>query len=62
MFLAGGDLEEVMTQQKKLEEMATLAGCSAIVLTGRRGWVRALEKLGWEYSHTTAFYKVKDNG
>tara|TARA_R110000744_G_C19370668_1_gene562497 strand:+ start:3446 stop:3805 length:360 start_codon:yes stop_codon:yes gene_type:complete len=58
VFLAGGDLDEIRAQQAALEEMAVLAGCSAITLSGRRGWIMALKQLGWKESHTTAFYTI----
>lgn len=58
VFLAGGDLDEIRAQQPALEKMAVLAGCTAITLSGRRGWIMALKKLGWKESHTTAFYPI----
>ena len=52
-FLAGGDLQEIRASQPELEELARLAGCSIITLSGRRGWVRALQDLGWEEACVT---------
>lgn len=58
-FLAGGDLEEIRKQQYRLIEAAQLAGCSAITLSGRRGWVKALRDLGWRESHTSIVLDVQ---
>ena len=52
-FLAGGDLHEIRSMQPQLIETARLAGCSAITLSGRRGWVKALQDLGWKESCAT---------
>lgn len=48
VFLAGGNLQEIRDTQDELIELARLAGCTTITLSGRRGWVKALHDLGWE--------------
>ena len=58
VFLAGGDLAEIKAQHDNLIEAARLAGCSAVTLSGRRGWVKALRDIGWAESHTTMFTPV----
>lgn len=62
VFLAGGDLQEILHTQDELEAIAMANGCSAIVMTGRKGWVKPLEKQGWRYSHTSIIYEVKNDG
>lgn len=57
-FLAGGDLHEIRSMQPQLIETARLAGCSHITLSGRRGWVKALQDLGWKENCVTASLHV----
>ena len=60
-FLAGGDMDEILAAQKGFRKVAREAGCSAMVMTGRVGWKRVLEKQGWRHSHTTMIYEVKED-
>lgn len=53
VFLAGGDMQVIKDLQAPCEEYARAMGCSDLVLTGRRGWVRALADNGWAETHTT---------
>lgn len=62
LFLTGGEMLEVLSMQGFMEELAIKEGCSAIVVTGRKGWMKVLAKQGWQYSHTTVIYKVNGNG
>lgn len=50
--LAGGNLHEIYDHHDKLIEVSRQAGCSSLVLSGRRGWVRALRDLGWQEIYT----------
>jgi len=47
VFLAAGDLSEIRAMQPRLDAFARETGCSAMSLSGRKGWVRALAPLGW---------------
>ena len=53
VFLAGGDMQVIKDLQEPCSEFARMNGCSELVLTGRKGWVRALEKNGWVESHVS---------
>ena len=53
IFLAGGELRTVLTSVKEIEHVAKNAGCSAVTLSGRRGWEKYAKECGWRYSHTT---------
>lgn len=58
VFLAGGNLNEIKGTQPFLVDAARLAGCSAITLTGRRGWIKALLDLGWNEKATTVAFPI----
>ena len=62
VFLAGGDLEEILNTQKDLEDMARSHECSHITLSGRKGWLKPLSKQGWRYSHATIVCEVSKDG
>lgn len=47
IFLAGGDLEEIKQLHDNVVQFAEAAGCQALTLTGRPGWVKALGDLGF---------------
>jgi hypothetical protein len=53
VFLAGGDMDEIIGLHEEIIACARADGCSAITLTGRRGWARALLPHGWTEAHTT---------
>jgi hypothetical protein len=53
VFAAGGDLSEIVETIPLVEQAARDAGCCKLTITGRRGWVRALEKHGWTEDFTT---------
>lgn len=46
LFLAGGDLEELKLMLVDIEEFARRMKCSAVTLTGRKGWTRSFLKDG----------------
>jgi hypothetical protein len=48
VFLAGGDLGELLKMEAYFCSWAAHLGCSQIVLTGRPGWAKALQSLGWQ--------------
>ena len=54
VFLAGGNLTEIYRAHERLVIAARLAGCQKVTLGGRRGWIKALAKLGWREYHTSA--------
>jgi hypothetical protein len=58
IWLAGGDLSELRSAQTQLEDLAWRFGCSRISIAGRRGWVRAIEDLGYEETFTTIVKEI----
>lgn len=48
VFLAGGEMAEVLSIETRLTEFARQHGATALTLSGRPGWVRALRDRGWE--------------
>lgn len=53
VFLAGGDLEQIKDFSDSMIFFAKANGCSAMTLAGRRGWIKALDDLGWTERFTT---------
>lgn len=47
VFLAFGDLDEVMSMQPQVEEFGRRNGCSFLAMSGRLGWTKVLPKHGW---------------
>lgn len=51
IFLAGGDMRELLWAYDTFAEKARAAGCSKMTLVGRPGW-KLLEKQGWQHTAT----------
>lgn len=61
IFLAGGDLEELLEMEKSVRAFAETIGCNSMSISGRRGWVKIFERDGWE-EVCTSIVKELDNG
>ena len=48
VFLAGGELDEILHMTENVKEWAKLEGCSFASFNGRFGWQKHLEKIGWK--------------
>jgi hypothetical protein len=48
VFLAGGELDEILQMTESVKEWAKLQGCSFATFDGRFGWQKPLEKIGWK--------------
>ena len=48
VFLAGGDLEEIICRIDSLTEWAKSQGCESMTLYGRKGWERVLDSHGFK--------------
>ena len=48
IFLAGGELGQLTDMHEHVIKWAKQQECSALTLSGRRGWSKALEKFGWK--------------
>ena len=53
IFLAGGDLEELLQMEKSVRAYAQTIGCNSMSISGRRGWLRIFERDGWKEVCTT---------
>lgn len=58
IFLAGGDLDQILDFSESAIYFGKLNGCSAMTLAGRRGWVKALKNLDWEEKFTTMSVEI----
>lgn len=47
-FLVAGNMDEVLTIEKQLPDLAKSLGCSRITACGRHGWARVLPDHGWQ--------------
>lgn len=47
VFLAGGDLDEILEIEKSMVEFAKHNDCDALTLSGRVGWKKVLRDLNW---------------
>ena len=48
MFLAGGDLDQILDMNDDVKIWAKSHGCEAAMMSGRLGWKKPLEPLGLE--------------
>lgn len=53
IFLAGGDLDELLEMENSVRAYAETIGCNSMSISGRRGWVRIFESQGWKEVSTT---------
>lgn len=59
VFLSAGDLDEVVFAcTDAVEPWALQQGCTSMVLSGRRGWERALRPLGYTFSSTNLIKRI----
>jgi hypothetical protein len=52
IFLAGGDLNELLDLQDTIAIYGKHAGCSTLTMAGRKGWLKPLAEVGWTHAHT----------
>lgn len=48
VWLAGGDMDEVLSMASGIESWARLQGCKSVLIEGRKGWERTLKPQGYE--------------
>lgn len=58
VWLAGGDMQEIMQMAAGLESWARLNGCSSVLVEGRKGWARTLNAQGYEPYTFTAIKRL----
>lgn len=50
VFLAGGDMQQIIDFQQSAIEFGKMNGCSSMTIAGRKGWTKVLDKHGWKES------------
>lgn len=53
VFLAGGDMTQLLEMLESAKAWAKLEGCDGIMMSGRRGWLRVLKDHGWSDQFAT---------
>lgn len=59
VFIACGDLDEVLDFVPIMEAEAKTFGCSYLSFTGRLGWHKVLKDKGWSTQLVTAYKEVQ---
>lgn len=47
IFLAGGDMDQIVDMDASATEFARLNGCAKVTIAGRKGWARVLRDNGY---------------
>lgn len=58
-FIAGGDLEAILSLKPFFQDVAQDYGCKYLTFAGRKGWERALKTAGWQHLFTTMSVEVE---
>jgi len=58
IFLAVGNLDEVMALQPQIEAFGKAHGCDRMHMIGRPGWKAVLPKFGWEQKPRAFFERT----
>lgn len=53
VFIAGGNMGQLLEMLESAREWGKAQGCSVITMSGRKGWLRVLNKHGWQEQFTT---------
>ena len=61
LFLAGGELDQIMDMEHDIGKWAERQGCTGGMMTGRLGWKKPLSENGWKLKHVH-FHKEIENG
>lgn len=52
IFLAAGDMRQVLDMNDDVAAWAKAQGCTAMTAYGRKGWERVARRFGWTSPHT----------
>ena len=53
VWLAGGDMAEILAMAPGIESWARLQGCTTVLIEGRQGWAKVLREQGYApFSYT----------
>lgn len=58
VFLAVGNLDEVMTIQPRIEAFGREHGCKVLRMEGRKGWRKVLPRFGWNEDHKVIYERA----
>jgi len=61
IFLAGGELDQIMDMEHDIGQWAKSHGCTGGMMTGRLGWKKPLTENGLKLQHVH-FHKEIENG
>jgi hypothetical protein len=61
VFLAVGQLDEVMELQPQVEAFGREQGCEFMVMTGRKGWLKVLPEYGWRENGVSYARPLQEN-
>ena len=53
VFLAAGDMDNIIDMQRSAETWAKAQGCDAMTIAGRKGWSRVLKDHGYQEKFVT---------
>jgi hypothetical protein len=53
IFLAGGELDQILEMDDSVKDWAKSQGCAAATATGRFGWKKPLKAYGWTPIHAS---------
>jgi len=53
IFLAGGNMETIISMNDSAEQFAMLNECSGMSIAGRKGWKKVLQDKGYKEAFTT---------
>ena len=59
VFLGGGELDQILDMHENVIEWAKAQGCECLMMTGRFGWKKPLEKHGWKTLHSSYVKEFK---
>lgn len=62
VFLAAGDLDEVLSLIPEMAEFGRQHGCGTMRMQGRRGWARVLPRLGWQEAKHVIYERALCHG
>lgn len=60
VFLAGGELEAVLSVHPEMERLGRQLGCKYLSMAGRKGWQRPLADRGWQHVCTTMYRPIEE--
>ena len=60
IFLAAGDLAQIKDMDETFQQFGRALGAKFIALSGRKGWTKVLDDVGYKQSHVSMYKEIKD--